>query len=109
MTTPPIQNNWPNVKAKIKAKWSKLNDQEVESLKDNLDKVSAQIQKTYGITKDQAEKQFSDFKLTLQSMAASAKLIVRPLFQTLQALDHTSAPPDAVVAESEKNIKSGAV
>ena len=104
-----VQNNWPNVKIKIKAKWGKLSDQEIESFKDNLDKVSAQIQRTYGITKDQAEKQFSDFKLTLQSMAASAKLVVRPLFQTLQALDHTSPPADAVVAESEKNIKSGAV
>ena len=109
MTAAIVQNNWPNVKTKIKAKWSKFSDQEVESFKDNLDKISAQIQKTYGITKDQAEKQFSDFKVTLQSMAASSRLVVRPLFQTVQQLEPTPAQADVSASGSGKTIKSGAV
>ncbi len=59
---------WADTKAKIKAKWSKFSDTELDGFKDNLDKLSTQIQKTYGIAKEQAEKDYKDFKKSLETM-----------------------------------------
>jgi len=59
------QNNWSEIKAQIKTKWNKFTDTELDGFKDNLDKVSEQIQKTYGVAKDLAEKEFNEFKKNL--------------------------------------------
>jgi uncharacterized protein YjbJ (UPF0337 family) len=73
MDTKTVQSNWSDLKAQIKARWGKFNDIEVEGFKDNLDRVAAQVQKTYGVAKDQAEKELADFKASLKTAATKTQ------------------------------------
>ena len=56
---------WPAIRSKIKAKWGKLGDAELECFKDNLGLITERIEKAYGYTKDKAELEYQDFKKTL--------------------------------------------
>jgi uncharacterized protein YjbJ (UPF0337 family) len=49
-----IEKNWSEVKGKIKSKWDKINDEEIESVKSDLGQLSGKIQKAYGIAKERA-------------------------------------------------------
>jgi uncharacterized protein YjbJ (UPF0337 family) len=60
------EGNWKELKGKIRAKWGKLTDDEIETLKGNLDQLTAKIQKTYGLAKDKAEAEFKAFKNTFK-------------------------------------------
>lgn len=68
-----IQNGWSDTRAKIKSKWNKFSESELDSFRDNLDKVPMQIQKTYGSSKEQSEKELSDFKISLHHASTSEK------------------------------------
>ena len=81
MNTQTPQTNWSDVKSKIKTRWSKFNDSELDGFKDHLDTVSGQIQKTYGISKEQAEKEFSEFKKTLAPTPSATQADVPPAVQ----------------------------
>jgi uncharacterized protein YjbJ (UPF0337 family) len=89
--TQTLQNNWSDVKAKIKTRWSKFNDTEIDGFKDNLDKLSAQIQKTYGVAKEQAEKELGEFKHSLGSIKDSAKASLASVSPSMK-IDTASAP-----------------
>ena len=62
----PDRANWADTKAKIKNKWSMLSDSQLEGLENNFDRLPEQIQQTYGYSKQQADKEFSDFKMGLE-------------------------------------------
>jgi uncharacterized protein YjbJ (UPF0337 family) len=51
-----IEGNWKQVKGKIKAKWGKLTDSEIEQIEGNYDQLCGKIQKAYGISREQAER-----------------------------------------------------
>ena len=55
------QGNWKEIKGKIKEKWGKFNDDEIETLNGHLDQLSGKIQKTYGYAKEKAETEYQDF------------------------------------------------
>ncbi|HTL11316.1 MAG TPA: CsbD family protein [Bdellovibrionota bacterium] len=56
------QQNWSNFKNKIKARFGKLTDQQIDSLSGNIDQLEGKIQRAYGYTREQAKKEFDDFK-----------------------------------------------
>lgn len=62
-----IQNDWTDLKLKIKNKWNKLTDEEIEICKDNLESISSKIQLVYGYAKEKAEKEYEDFKSSIDS------------------------------------------
>jgi uncharacterized protein YjbJ (UPF0337 family) len=60
--------NWPDVKGKIKAKYSKLPDDAINSVKGDIDQLSTKLQgKEYGYSKEQAEQEVKTFKQTIHS------------------------------------------
>lgn len=63
-----IETNWTEIKGKIKAKWGKFSDAELESFKSDLNQISDKIHTSYGIAKDQAQHQFEEFKKSVQSL-----------------------------------------
>lgn len=63
-----IEKNWTEIKTKIKAKWNKISDDEIEAVKGNFDALSGKLQKVYSLNKDLAEKQFSEFKGSIESL-----------------------------------------
>jgi uncharacterized protein YjbJ (UPF0337 family) len=78
MTIDKAQNEWTELKGKIKARWSKFADTDVESFKGNMHLISDKIQKAYGYTKDKAEQEYKEFTTSLAptvSVAEKAKPI----------------------------------
>lgn len=59
------EGNWTELKGKIKAKWAKLTDNDIDELKGNMESLSGKIQKQYGYAKEQAEKEYKHFKESL--------------------------------------------
>lgn len=72
MNTEILEGKWTELKGKIKTKWGKFNDDDIESFKGNLDQLVGKIEKTYGYAKDVAEKEYNDFKTSLQSAKKTA-------------------------------------
>lgn len=54
--------DWKQIKGKVRETWGKLTDDEVETIAGKRDQLSGQIQKSYGISKDNAEKQIDDWQ-----------------------------------------------
>lgn len=52
-----IAGDWKQVKGKIKAKWGKLTDDEIDQAEGNYDQLVGKIQKAYGLSREEAEKQ----------------------------------------------------
>ena len=48
--------NWMQVKGKVKEKWGKLTDDELDKMNGRRDQLEGKIQERYGIAKDQAKK-----------------------------------------------------
>ena len=67
MTEDNTQKDWTELKGKIKSKWIKFVDADVEAFKGNLHLITEKVQKVYGITKDKAEQEYADFKKTLEA------------------------------------------
>ena len=67
------QGGWTELKGKIKAKWAKLTDHDLDEVKGNMETLAGKIQKTYGYAKDKAEQEYKDFKATLNEKKGEKK------------------------------------
>jgi uncharacterized protein YjbJ (UPF0337 family) len=54
-----IQGNWKQVKGAIRAKWGKLTNDDLDQLEGNYDMLCGTIQKAYGVSRQQVEKELS--------------------------------------------------
>jgi uncharacterized protein YjbJ (UPF0337 family) len=52
-----IQGNWKQAKGKVKEQWGKLTDDDLDRIAGKRDQLLGKIQNSYGIGKDEAEKQ----------------------------------------------------
>lgn len=73
MNTDTIKGDWTETKAKIKARWGKFTDDGIESLKGNMEQLSGQLQKLYGYAKEQADREYTEFKASLHAATGPAK------------------------------------
>ncbi len=67
MNTEMTQGVWNEIKGKIKAKWGKLTDDDVETVKGNLDQLTGKLQKTYGYAKEKADSEYKEFSKSIAS------------------------------------------
>ena len=67
-----IQGRWNEIKSKIRSKWGKISNSDIEKVKNNLDELSTKIQKAYGCAKAQAEREYHEFRLSLRPMMKSS-------------------------------------
>jgi uncharacterized protein YjbJ (UPF0337 family) len=56
-----IEGNWKQFKGRVKEQWGKLTDDEIDVIAGKRDQLVGKIQESYGITKDEAEKQVNRF------------------------------------------------
>lgn len=63
-----IEKNWDAIKTKVKAKWDKFSDKDIEAVKQDFNSLSGKLEKTYSLKKEAAEKQFSEFKSSIDSL-----------------------------------------
>lgn len=52
-----IEGNWKQLKGNVKQQWGKLTDDQLDVIAGNREKLSGKIQETYGISREEAEKQ----------------------------------------------------
>jgi uncharacterized protein YjbJ (UPF0337 family) len=60
-----IAGQWKQLSGKIKAKWGKLTDDDLRQAEGNTEYLTGKIQERYGIARDIAEKEVTDFSRTL--------------------------------------------
>jgi uncharacterized protein YjbJ (UPF0337 family) len=57
-----IEGNWKQFQGHVKKKWGRLTDDTLILIAGRRDKLSGQLQESYGITKDQAERELKAFE-----------------------------------------------
>ena len=56
-----IEGNWKQLKGKAKVQWGKLTDDDFDVIAGKRDQLVGKVQASYGISKDDAEKQVDNF------------------------------------------------
>jgi uncharacterized protein YjbJ (UPF0337 family) len=55
-----LAGNWKQMKGKLREKWGKLTDDELEQIAGKRDQLVGKLQEKYGLAKADAEKQVND-------------------------------------------------
>lgn len=57
-----VEGNWKQFKGTIKARWGKLTDDQLDVIAGRRDELVGRIQESYGLNKDEAERQIKQFE-----------------------------------------------
>jgi len=57
-----VAGNWSEVKGKVKEAWGKLTDDELDVIAGKRDQLVGLIQKSYGVAREEAERQVRHFE-----------------------------------------------
>ncbi|MCD6026992.1 MAG: ral stress protein CsbD [Solimicrobium sp.] len=57
-----FEGNWKQFKGKVQTQWGKLTDDHIEQIKGQRDVLLGKIQESYGVSKEEAEKQIKSFE-----------------------------------------------
>jgi uncharacterized protein YjbJ (UPF0337 family) len=57
-----IEGNWKQFKGKVKEHWGKLTDDQLDIIDGKREQLAGRVQETYGISKEDAEKQIRLFE-----------------------------------------------
>jgi uncharacterized protein YjbJ (UPF0337 family) len=61
-----IEGNWKQLKGAVQERWGKLTNDHIDVIDGKREKLTGRLQEQYGITKDEAEKQISDWERNLK-------------------------------------------
>ena len=62
-----VEGKWKQYSGKVQEKWGKLTDSDLQVIKGRRDQLVGKIQSSYGISKDEADKQLRDWESRLDS------------------------------------------
>ena len=79
-----VEGKWKQYSGKVREKWGKLTDSDLEVIKGKRDQLVGKIQERYGIARDEAQEQVDEFAAYLDDDAATEET------QTAQADDRRS-------------------
>ena len=65
-----IKGQWKQLRGKLKARWGKLTDDDLDVGEGNADYLAGKVQERYGVAKDEATKQIKEFDKSLHEQAA---------------------------------------
>jgi len=71
-----IEGNWKQFKGNVKQQWGKLTDDQLDVIGGKRQNLSGKIQEAYGITKDETEKQISEWQARQKEQAPVQKRIL---------------------------------
>jgi len=60
-----VEGKWDNFKGKVREKWGKLTDDDIDVIAGKRDQLLGRLKERYGYEKDQAEKELNSFLDTL--------------------------------------------
>lgn len=58
-----IEGNWKQIKSKVKQQWGNLSNEQLDMISGRRDQLIAQIQECYGVERDEAERQVTEWEL----------------------------------------------
>lgn len=61
-----VQGSWKQFKGQVKPKWGDLTDDEIDRVEGSQEELSGLIQKKYGRTREEADREVSDWTSTLR-------------------------------------------
>jgi uncharacterized protein YjbJ (UPF0337 family) len=70
MNTDRFEGNWKQLKGKVKEKWGKLTNDELDVIAGKRDQFVGKLQEKYGIAREEAERQLNEW---LDSETADAR------------------------------------
>lgn len=56
-----VQGSWKELKGKVREKWGRLTDDEIDVIAGRRDQLEGTLQRVYGKTKDEAKRDVDDF------------------------------------------------
>lgn len=66
-----LKGKWTQMKGQVQTKWGKLTNDDLDVVNGERQQLIGRIQERYGIAKDEAERQVSDFERTSSSASAT--------------------------------------
>ena len=63
-----VEGNWKQFKGKIKTRWGKLTDAQLDVIAGKRARLAGKIQEAYAITRDEAERQITSFEKIQQRL-----------------------------------------
>jgi uncharacterized protein YjbJ (UPF0337 family) len=61
-----IKAEWKEVRGKARVAWGKLTDDDLEQIRGNSDQLVAALQRRYGVAKEEAQRQVSEWTQKLK-------------------------------------------
>lgn len=58
-----IEGNWIQAKERVKQQWNRLTDHQLDVIAGKRERLTSRIQETYGISRDEAEKQLGAWQV----------------------------------------------
>ena len=68
-----VSGNWKELKGKVRAKWAKLTDDDLEYIAGKKDMLLGRLQQRYGYQKDRAQAELDTFLEQIQTSPRSAE------------------------------------
>ncbi len=65
MNTERMEGNWKIFSGRVRERWGKLTDDDMDVIQGKRDQLAGRVQKAYGITKEDAQKQIDEFEKKL--------------------------------------------
>src|SRR3954468_22574665 len=62
MNSDTMEGNWKQLKGKMREKWGKLTDDDWDTVAGKKDQLVGKLQERYGYSREQAEKDYSDWE-----------------------------------------------
>lgn len=75
MKTTEELTQWNELKRKIKLRWSRFTESEIELFDGHLDLITENIKKSYGYSNAKAEQEYEDFSKALDAAAKAIETI----------------------------------
>lgn len=60
-----VSGQWKQVKGKVREKWGRLTDDELDVIAGKREQLIGKVQEKYGLAKDQAEREVDDWSRSL--------------------------------------------
>ena len=71
-----IAGNWTQWKGRVRERWGKLTDDQLDVVAGRRDQLSGRIQEAYGLDKDEAERQLRNWERNLAVDYDEAELVI---------------------------------
>jgi uncharacterized protein YjbJ (UPF0337 family) len=72
-----IEGNWKQFKGNVKAQWGKFTDDQLDVMADKRDHLADKIHETYGMSKEEAEKQLHNWQKSVEEKSTSINNVLK--------------------------------